>query len=87
MTPESWGPPEAVRAWAQSKVTEAFIRDLRAHQANLLNQLLTACRNSTEIAEVRGKHARYSELEALLELLYQARSTSDGERGERSITG
>lgn len=83
MTPASWGPPDGVRAWAQSKVTEAFVRDLRAYQANLLTQLLTASRNSSEIAEVRGKWARYDELTKLLELIQQARSITDGERGER----
>lgn len=80
MTPTSWGPTDAVRAWAQSKVTEAFVRDLRAEQANLLTQVLTSARNSTEIAEVRGKWARYDALTGILELLQEARSITDGER-------
>lgn len=81
MTPTSWGPPDGVRAWAQSKVTEAFVRDLRSHQADLLTQVLTASRNSSEIAEVRGKWARYDELTKLLELIQEARSMQDAERG------
>ena len=80
MSPNSWGPPDAVRVWIQSKVGQAFVRDVELEQANILTQLLTVAKNSPDIAEVRGKRAHYEALTQLLGVLQQARSITDGDQ-------